>query len=135
MSTKLQGLIGLTSAIHYFSCLGYIVSIPLNDSQKYDLIVDTGEGLKKVSVKTTSQRNRNGGFEVQISAKGGNRSRNSIAPFDNKSCDLVYVLTSERKAYLFESSSITARHHFTITEDRKAHRVHTEEYLGRSRGL
>lgn len=35
-------------AIAYYSKLGYTISIPLTDSQDYDLIVDTGTDLLKV---------------------------------------------------------------------------------------
>ena len=50
---KQQGNIGMAYAIAYYTKLGYVVSIPLTDSQDYDLIIDTGIKLLKVQVKTT----------------------------------------------------------------------------------
>lgn len=38
-------------AIAYYSKLGWTISIPVTDSQDYDLIVDTGTKLLKVQVK------------------------------------------------------------------------------------
>lgn len=35
-------------AIAYYSKLGWTISIPLTDTQDYDLIVDTGSTLLKV---------------------------------------------------------------------------------------
>lgn len=40
-------------AIAYFSTNGYTVSIPLNDTQDYDLIVEKNGILQRVQVKAT----------------------------------------------------------------------------------
>ena len=53
-SNKEKGNTGLGIAIAYYSANGYTVSIPLNDTQDYDLIVDKDNILKKVQVKATS---------------------------------------------------------------------------------
>lgn len=51
-NTKQQGNIGLGSAIQYFTQNLYLVSLPLNDSQDYDLIVEDRDGtLKKFKLK------------------------------------------------------------------------------------
>lgn len=42
---KNKGRAGLSLAIAYFGCNGYTVSLPLNDTQDYDLIVDDGEKI------------------------------------------------------------------------------------------
>ena len=42
---------GLGMAIAYFSTNGYTVSIPLNDTQDYDLIVEKNGILQRVQVK------------------------------------------------------------------------------------
>lgn len=49
-------------AIAYYSELGYTVSIPLTDTQDYDLIADTGNTLLKVQVKTTTCLNKSGNY-------------------------------------------------------------------------
>lgn len=50
-NTKRRGAVGLGAAVAYFTKLGYIVSIPLNDSQDYDLIIDDGSKLEKSKSK------------------------------------------------------------------------------------
>ena len=40
MNSNLKGNIALGQAIAYFTQQGYVVNIPLNDSQWYDLIID-----------------------------------------------------------------------------------------------
>lgn len=39
-TNKEKGNSGLTMAIAYFSTSGYTVSIPLNDTQDYDLVAE-----------------------------------------------------------------------------------------------
>jgi hypothetical protein len=50
-NSKKQGYLGLGVAIGWFCQNGYVVNIPLTDSQEYDLVVDNGQGLKKGSGK------------------------------------------------------------------------------------
>lgn len=40
INSKKQGDIGMCYAMAYFSKMGYTVSVPVTDSQEYDLIVD-----------------------------------------------------------------------------------------------
>ena len=51
ISRKQIGRIGLTMAINYFTINGYTVSLPINDTQWYDLIVEKTVLLKLCSVK------------------------------------------------------------------------------------
>lgn len=52
--TQRKGDIATAQAIATFTRLGYDVSIPVTESAKYDLIVDTPDGLKRVQVKYSS---------------------------------------------------------------------------------
>ena len=91
-NTKKQGDMGLGVAICYFTGRGYTVGIPLTDSQDYDLIVDFGNDLKSVQVKTCSYKRRV--YEVNLSIKGGNRtSKGTIKQFDRTKCDYLFVVT------------------------------------------
>ena len=56
-SAKAQGDVGEARAIYEFTKLGYQVSVPLAAHCPYDLIIDDGEKLQRVQVKT-SQRVR-----------------------------------------------------------------------------
>lgn len=56
-----QGNVGLAYAIAYYS--SYTISIPLTDSQDYDIIVDTGNTLLKV--KTTTCKKDNGNYQLK----------------------------------------------------------------------
>ena len=65
-TNKQKGNAGLALAIVYFGSNGYIVSLPLNDTQHYDLVVDDGTDTKRVQVKYTSKRNKNKKFYYQL---------------------------------------------------------------------
>ena len=52
-TNKEKGNSGLGMAIAYFSTNGYVVSIPLNDTQDYDLIIEKNNVIKTVQVKST----------------------------------------------------------------------------------
>lgn len=47
-SNKEKGNAGLSLAIGYYGSNGYTVSLPLNDTQDYDLIIDKDQKLYKV---------------------------------------------------------------------------------------
>lgn len=52
-TNKEKGNTALGMAIAYFSSQGYTVSIPLNDTQDYDLIVEKDKKLQTVQVKSS----------------------------------------------------------------------------------
>lgn len=100
-NTKKQGDIGLGAAIGYFTAQGHTVSIPLTDSQDYDLIVERNDGLKKVQAKTTRHKNKYGIYVVGLKMAGGNSKKNYIhKTCDELEYDLLFVLTEDDGAYV-----------------------------------
>ena len=53
ISRKNVGRIGLSMAINYFTIHGYTVSVPLNDTQWYDLIIEKDGQFETVQCKAT----------------------------------------------------------------------------------
>lgn len=53
-NNKDRGRIGLSMAINYFSCHWYTVSVPLNDTQWYDLIIEKEGKFETVQCKCTA---------------------------------------------------------------------------------
>lgn len=104
-NSKKQGDIGLGHAISYFVSNGYTVSIPLTDSQDYDLIVDNGI-ISRVQVKTTKFKSQYGNFKVSLTIKGGNRSYNTVKKFDPNKVEFVFILTNEGTKYLIPSTNL-----------------------------
>lgn len=102
MTTVSQGSVGLGSAIAYFTAHGYVVSIPLNDNQGYDLIVDKDNHLQRVQVKTTGAKTRGSRtYTVQLkSVHARKSSKNVIRRFTADRADLLYVLVADGTKYL-----------------------------------
>ena len=116
MYQSLQGNIGLGKAIEYFTSHQIPVSIPLNDTQPYDLVADFNGKLQKVQTKTSRYSETDGQtYLVQLKNSGGNRTGTPrIAPFDNTSCDYVFVYTGANKTYLIPSNEIKSTSSITV---------------------
>jgi len=101
-NSKKQGDWGMGQAIAYFTQAGCTVSVPITDSQHYDLIVDYPlTGLKKVEVKTTVYMRRKGRyFALNLRVFGGNRSGIQKARKLCESVDIVFAVTAAGTRYL-----------------------------------
>lgn len=104
----MQGNLGLGKAIEYFTSHSIPVAIPLNDTQKYDLIADFNGKLQRISVKTSRATENGKSFSVQLRNTGGSSGNNKIRPFDNKSCDYLFIYTINEEYYLIPSKEVTA---------------------------
>lgn len=74
-------------------------------------MVDEGDGLRRVQVKTTRYKTKYGIYSINLSVKGGNRSSigSTIKKFDNNKVDAVFVLTDDGDSYYIPSKDITAK--------------------------
>ena len=79
-----QGNVGLGAAIAYYTSKMYIVSIPLNDNQGYDLIVDKNGILRRIQVKTSKLKKVNS-YWVELS--------------NNKNYDDLFILLEDGKKF------------------------------------
>lgn len=130
MYQSLQGNLGLGKAIGYFVSKGYPVSIPLNDTQKYDLVVEINNKLKKVSVKTSRNTNNGVSYSVQLRNTGGNRTGNvRQVDFDNTSCDLLFIYTADEKMYLIPAELIEAKNSICVGNKYKEYIVKNDTFL------
>ena len=74
MYFSLQGNVGLGKAIEYFTSHSVPVSLPLNDTQPYDLVADFDGKLQRVQVKTSTLSRYNNSYVVNLRNCGGNRT-------------------------------------------------------------
>lgn len=113
----LQGNVGFGRAIAYFTSIGFPVLLPLNDTQKYDLCVDDGTGIKRISVKTVSHKAK-GTYQVQLRNTGGSSGNSIIRKFDNSSCDYLFILTDDNTMLLISSTEVESKNTYNLTPDR-----------------
>ena len=119
-----QGNIGLGQAIAYYMSKGYIVALPINDTQPYDLVVDKldGNGLQRVSVKTTRFIERKS-YVVQLGNTGGSSGNNKIRFFNNNTSDLIFIFSISQERWEIPSKHIEAKRSITLGEKYDKYRI------------
>ena len=116
MYLSLQGNLGLGKAIEYFTSHQITVSLPLNDTQKYDLVADINGQLKKVQIKTTRHQKKSGSYEVLLKNCGGASGKCTVRPFDKHESDFLFVYSMDEKIYLIPTSAIDNINSITISK-------------------
>lgn len=127
----MQGNVGLGRAIAYFTTIGCPIMLPLNDTQKYDLVVDIDGRLFKVQVKTSGNLKTSGNYEVALKNTGGSSGVSKTRHFDNTSCDLLFVLLADETMLLVPTAEIESKSTWNVTQDRRE-KYTVEFYSGRA---
>ena len=131
MYLSLQGNMGLGKAIEYFTSHQIPVSLPLNDTQPYDLIADFNGGLQRIQVKTTRATTTEGrSYTVGLRNCGGNRTGTvRQVKFDNSTCDYLFVYTGANKMYLIPAKDIEAKNAIVVGIKYTEFEVHSKTLL------
>lgn len=104
-----QGNIGEARAIYEYTKLGYLVSKPLTNNTKYDLIVDDGETLKRVQVKTTQCRvGTKEQYSVVLSTRGGNTKANTVRFRSVADYDELFILTEKNECWMIPAAAFSS---------------------------
>lgn len=104
-TNKEKGNSALGIAIAYFSTNGYIVSIPLNDTQDYDLIVDKNNKVEKIQVKSTGCITKYGKYQVALKSCGGTKGKMYKTVIETN-IDKVFIVDKEKNMYLIPKDLI-----------------------------
>ena len=104
-TNKDKGRVGLAMAIAYFGCNGYTVSIPLDDTQKYDLVVEKEGVFKSIQCKATGNQHKYGRFDLALRSTGGTNG-SVYSRLTDTNVDLLFAITSEGTMYLIPIKDI-----------------------------
>jgi len=115
MNTNDKGNKALGIAISYFCKKGYSVSIPLNDTQSYDLVIEIEGNLSKVDVKFTSRRWKSGTYYISTVTTGHNGYIKK-----EKDIDYWFVLTKNGSTYFIPDDDIKGQT-FTVKDKYMVH--------------
>lgn len=121
-SNKEKGNAGLGIAIAYYSANGYTVSIPLNDTQDYDLIVDKNNVLKKVQVKATSCKTKYNKYQVALKSCGETKGETYKTIIDTK-IDEVFIVTDTMEMFIIPIEEIKNKTTLNLCEKYEKNRV------------
>lgn len=121
-TNKEKGNSGLVAAIAYYGFKGYTISLPLNDTQDYDLVVDDGEKLLKVQVKATAQRSDCGYSIVTVSSSGGTLGK-VYKTVKDTNVDILFVVTEKKEFYEIPIKEVKAERALSLGPERQCFRV------------
>ena len=102
MTNKDIGRIGLSMAINYFTVNGYTVSIPMNDTQWYDLIVEKDGIFKTVQCKATQTENGN----ISLRSTGGIKGTVYDNIANHSELDYLFAVNKDLDCWLIPVSDI-----------------------------
>jgi hypothetical protein len=107
MNSRKQGDLGSSYAIAYFSSLEYTVSIPLSDSQPYDLIVEKGGICQRVQVKTCFKKSKHGKYNLETRTVSNTRGQVfQVKRLSKNDFDIMFVMDGDGKFYVIPSQDI-----------------------------
>lgn len=121
-SNKERGNAGLSLAIAYYGANGYCVSLPLNDTQDYDLIVDDGVSLLKVQVKFTDYKDK-GSYCVSLKSSGGTKGV-IYKTLINTSIDTLFIVCGDKSLYHIPIKDLKNTSSLTLNDSRDRYKVY-----------
>lgn len=99
------GNAGMAMAIAYFGANGHTVSIPLTDTQDYDLVVDIDGRMNRVQVKATSCVDKYGTYSLALRTYNPGKRTVSKTVLDTD-IELLFCLCSDGTMYLIPKDDI-----------------------------
>lgn len=121
-TNKEKGNTGLGIAIAYYTSNGYTVSVPLNDTQDYDLIVDKNNIIEKIQVKATSCKTKYNVYQVALKSAGGTRGKTYKTIIDTK-IDKLFIVTDKLDIYIIPIEKIENRATLNLCDKYKKYRI------------
>lgn len=125
-TNKEKGNSRLGVAIAYQTLNGYTVFILLNDTQDYDLIVDKDTILKRIQVKSTGCKTKNGNYQVALKSCGGTKGKTYKTLIDTN-VDELFLLTECFDMYVLPVEKINNKSTLNICEKYQKYKINKED--------
>ena len=110
ITKKQTGRIGLSMAINYFTLKGYTVSLPINDTQWYDLIIEKDGNFETVQCKATMTDNS----EISLQSKGGTKGTIYDNVLNHSELDWLFCVNKDLNMWLIPIKEITTTKQITL---------------------
>lgn len=108
INRKAIGRIGLSMAINYFTINGYTVSIPINDTQWYDIVVEKDGLFQTVQCKATS------GDVIDFRSTGGTKGVEYDNLLNHSELDYLFCVNGNLEMWLIPIKDITTTKQITL---------------------
>ena len=102
MENKLLGRIGLSMAINYFTLKGYTISLPLNDTQWYDLIIEKDGVFNTVQCKCTNTDENS----ISLRSFGGTKGKEYDNVLNHEGLDYLFCVDNSKNCFLITLDDI-----------------------------
>lgn len=110
---KQTGRIGLSMAINYFTVKGYTVSIPINDTQWYDLVIEKDGKLETVQCKATATENS----EISLRSTGGTKGTAYDNILNHSELDWLFCVNKDLDMWLIPVKDITSTKQISLRKE------------------
>ena len=101
-NNKIKGRIGLSMAINYFTIKGYTISIPLNDTQWYDMIIEKDNIFQTVQCKCTGTENG----EISLKSTGGTKGLTYDTILNHSELDYLFCVDKDFNMFVIPLQDI-----------------------------
>ena len=102
ISNKQIGRVGLSMAINYFTLNGYTISLPLNDTQWYDLIVEKDAKFQTIQCKATQTEDG----EINMQSNGGTNGSAYDNIINHLELDYIFAVNKDLECWLIPMEEI-----------------------------
>lgn len=113
INRKQIGRIGLSMAINYFTLHGYTVSIPINDTQWYDLIIEKNGIFQTVQCKATQTENNN----IDFRSTGGTKGIIYDSILNHSELDYLFCVNKDLNMWLIPIKDLTNKKGITLNTE------------------
>ena len=110
INRKQIGRIGLSMAINYFTIQGYTISLPINDTQWYDLIIEKNGKFETVQCKATATE----GGEIDFRSTGGTKGTIYDNLLNHSELDWLFCVNKDLEMWLIPVKEITTSKQLTL---------------------
>jgi len=125
MNKKQQGDVGVAMAIAYYTREGYVVSVPLTDNARYDILIEKDSKVLRVQCKTTKYIEKNA-YVVQLRTSGGNQSwSHEVKKISSTEADLLFVYAFDGTMYQFDGPEFDGKSNLRLGPSKKNNIVST----------
>lgn len=110
INRKQIGRIGLSMAINYFTIQGYTISLPINDTQWYDLIIEKDGKFETVQCKATATKSG----EIDFRSTGGTKGTVYDNLLNHSELDWLFCVNKDLEMWLIPVKEITTSKQLTL---------------------
>ncbi len=110
INRKQIGRLGLSMAINYFTIQGYTISLPINDTQWYDLIIEKDNQFFTVQCKATQTENDS----IDLRSTGGTKGSVYDNVLNHSKLDYLFCVNKDLKMWLIPVKDITTSKQITL---------------------